>query len=148
MDEQVIIWILERLKERCGVTELANHFIDLYQRFDFYNMWIEDTAAGTPAVDVLRDRMPGLPTELVTPSQGGKRSRAHALSPFLHSGQVRFPIGAHWFEDCKYYLTHFGLTDHDDDVDALFQLVISGLTQTVHPDVYGKNRPQPRLRMR
>ena len=145
-DSQGNIWVLDRVKERCGVTELAHIFINLYEKWDYFNMWIEDAAAGTPAVDVLKTLSSEVPTTLMTPTQGGKRSRAHALAPFLHNGTVRFPANAEWFKEVEYELKHVGLTAHDDDPDALFQLVIN-LLKIPHWDLLNKKRPVIRLRM-
>lgn len=140
LDQFGRIWVLDRIKGRWGVPEFAAKLeqIEAYWP-NVYVYWIEDRASGTPAVQVLMSEST-LPCEPVPASVGGKTSRAHALAPYLHSGQVLFPRKAEWYEDCLYQLTHYGYTDFDDDLDALYILVINLIEQR-HPKMYDEERP-------
>ena len=86
-----------------------------------------------------------LPLEVVPPSQGGKRSRAHALSPYMHNARIILPKYAEWFEDSHYYLTKYPFTSFDDDIDALW-LLVSKLIVIQHPSEFS-NRDSYRLEM-
>jgi phage terminase large subunit-like protein len=113
-----------------------------------YLFWVEDTAAGTPAAQTLMSEIPSFPIQLEPATQGGKRSRAHAISLYIRDGRVRFPRDTDWFEDADYFLTHYPNTSFDDDIDALYQLVFN-LQHERHPSMYEQgNRPKQTLRMR
>ena len=75
---------------------------------------------------------------------GGSTNRVNALQSHMHPGYVVFPKFAYWLEDCRYYLTHFPYTDHDDDVDGLFVLV-DNLLQAIHPARYEDDRITAKL---
>ncbi len=144
LDKKGNVWMLHREKGRWDVDELAELFIELHRLWRYSNNWIEDTAKGTPAVTVLKKKAAFVPAELQAPSRGGKRSRASSIASYLNSGQVRWPSNASWFKDAEYYLTHFGHTDYDDDLDALFML-LSNILRCIHPQNYGVGRPKRRV---
>lgn len=144
LDKKGDIWMLHREKGRWDVEELAELFIELHRTWRYTNNWIEDTAKGTPAVTVLKKKAAFVPAELQAPSRGGKRSRASSIASYLNSGQVKWPASAEWLKDAEYYLTHYGHTDYDDDLDALYMMLIN-LLQCIHPENYGAGRPRRRV---
>ena len=144
LDKRGTVWMLHREKGRWDVDDLAELFIQLHREWSYTNNWIEDSAKGTPAVTVLMRKAAFVPNELQPPSRGGKRSRASSLSSFCNSGQIRWPASAAWFKDAEYYLTHYGHTDYDDDLDALYMLH-SNLSRAIHPSNYGTGRPRRRV---
>ena len=149
LDKKGNIFILHREKNRFDVTDFSDLVISLWDSPDtrFTTLKIEDTAKGTPAVDVIRKKAARVPLELENPASGGKRSRASAIASYINSGQVKFPKMADWLPDAEYYLLHYGHADHDDDVDALY-LLITHLLNCIHPENYGAGRPRIKVRMR
>jgi predicted phage terminase large subunit-like protein len=139
------IWLLDRRMDRFTTPKLIKEIEDVQDFWDPYCQWIEDTSGGTPAVQMIVQETPDIPVETVLPSQGGKRSRAHALAPFIHSGRILFPRYVEWFEEAKYYITRFPFLSNDDDIDALWTLV-SQLFQITHPAEY-EHRNRARLEM-
>jgi predicted phage terminase large subunit-like protein len=144
LDKKGGVWMLHREKGRWDVDELADLFIELHRTWKYSNNWIEDAGKGTPAVTVLRRKAAFVPGELQVPTRGGKRSRASSIASHLNSGQVKWPASAEWFKDAEYYLTHYGHTDYDDDLDALF-MFLSNILQAIHPQNYGVGRPRRRV---
>jgi predicted phage terminase large subunit-like protein len=144
LDNKGNIWMLHREKGRWDVDDLAELLISLHKDWRYHNNWIEDTATGTPAVTTLRKRAAFVPSELQPASRGGKRSRASSIASYINSGQVKWPASAEWFRDAEYYLTHYGHTDFDDDLDAAYMLLTNLLTM-VHPQNYGAGRPKRRV---
>ena len=144
LDKKGDVWMLHREKGRWDVEELAELFIELHRLWRYSNNWIEDTAKGTPAVTVLKKKAAFVPAELQAPSRGGKRSRASSIASYVNSGQVKWPANAEWFKDAEYYLTHYGHTDYDDDLDAFF-MFLSNLLRAIHPQNYGAGRPKRRV---
>ncbi len=147
LDSYGRIWILDRRKGRFSTPELMDEIYDIQEEWEPFTMWIEDSAAGTPAVQMIQAESPDVRIETVLPSQGGKRSRVHALAPYIHRGQIIFPKMASWFEDAKYQLTHYGFTGFDDDPDALWTLV-SQLLAVPHPSAYNRRRDARGVKMR
>jgi len=141
LDNKGNVWMLHREKGRWDVDELADLLIELHRLWHYSNNWIEDTAKGTPAVTMVKKKAAYVPCQLQAPSRGGKRSRASSIASYLNSGQVKWPANAEWYKDSEYYLTHYGHTDYDDDLDALF-MFLSNLLQAIHPENYGAGRPK------
>ena len=132
LDQYGKLWILHREKGRFMLPEMQEKIIEIYERFHPYSIWIEDAAAGTPAVSELKYKLPHYPLVLQNPTQGGKRSRALSLQPYISSGDVVFPKDTDWYEDAKYWILRYGSAKWDDDLDALF-LLVSNLITTTHP---------------
>lgn len=154
MDPQGRVYILERVKLKVGLPELCKEIERLYWKWSPFQVFIEDAAAGTPAVQTMKLDMPHIPTVLCQPTQGGKDSRAHAMSGYVHGGHVLFPRFEPWYDELEYELTHYGHTSHDDDMDAMFQVLIGdeknlklGLLRLRHPAAMaGEKRPEVNLR--
>ncbi|KKM72570.1 hypothetical protein LCGC14_1419180 [marine sediment metagenome] len=146
LDAYGVIWILDRRKGRFTTPKLIEQIYEIQEEWNPYEQWVEDSGGGTPAVQIVVAETPGVPLTTVTPTQGGKRSRAHALVPYIKGGRVSFARHATWFENSRYNLTRFPFITHDDDIDALWVLV-SNLVGMTHPAEYEK-RETRRLRMR
>ena len=81
---------------------------------------IEDKANGTAVIDYLKNEITGMiPVE----PQGGKESRASAISPQWEAGNVYLPhpSNAFWINDFIEELVQFPNAKHDDMVDAMTQ---------------------------
>lgn len=132
LDKHGRIYVLDRFKARIGVPEMMDVVNDQWAEWKLAWVWVEDTASGTPAIQMITSQMPHIRALPVKATSGGKAPRVHFMAPLLHGGHVLFPRNAGWFQDCEYQLTHFPYTDHDDDPDALYVL-LSNLTQVRHP---------------
>lgn len=147
LDKFGVLWVLDRRKGHWSLLELKEQFQEINSLWTPYRFWVEDTAKGTPVLDVLIAEEPFFPIQLEPATQGGKRARAHAISLYLHDGRVRWPAEADWYQDAEYYLTHFGTISLDDDLDALYQLVFN-LQRQKHPAMYSEPRPRQRIVMK
>lgn len=146
MDRFGRVYVLDRIKGRFMLPELMEKMNESARKWRANGIWVEDSAAGTPAVTTLKESNPHLPIMTVPTTGGGKLSRANVLVSFIHGGHVIFPKFAEWYPDTEYELTHIGYTGHDDDLDALY-IMVDNLTHMRHPDrIY--NRPDIRLEMR
>ncbi len=135
LDRMGRVWILDRRKGRWTLPELTNEIEEVYMEYQPYSIWVEDAAAGTPAVQTLKASLPFMPLELQTPTVGGKRSRALSMQPYINNGDIIFPKDTDWFDDAEYFIMRIGSAGHDDDVDALFMLLKNILTVR-HPSEY------------
>lgn len=81
---------------------------------------IEDKANGPAVISTLKNEIPGLIP--VTP-EGGKVSRANAVSPYCQSGNVYLPNPNlyPWVWEMIEQFANFPRGRHDDDVDAMTQ---------------------------
>lgn len=145
LDEYGIIWILDRRKDRFTTPVLIDEIYNVQETWEPFAQWVEDSGGGTPATQVIVAESPDVPILSVPVTHGGKRSRAHALVPYIKGGRVVFSRHAEWFSDSKYNLTRFPFISHDDDIDALWVLV-GNLIQMTHPAEYEKRRHM-RIRM-
>ena len=83
---------------------------------------IEDKANGTAVIQTLQARTPGI---VAVNPEGGKVARAHAVSPFIEAGNVFLPEpnGAPWVSDFIEECAAFPRGAHDDQVDAMTQML-------------------------
>jgi predicted phage terminase large subunit-like protein len=92
---------------------------------------VEEAANGSAVVDLLKAAIPGL---VAVHPEGGKEARAHAVQPLLEARQVFLPnpisLAGYlrperaWVEDFVTTCEAFPKAAHDDDVDALTQLLV------------------------
>jgi len=146
LDRHGTLWVLDRSKGKWGLGELTEEIFRLYFKWKPYTVWIEDASSGTPAVEALVGLLPGMPVLTVPTDQGGKTSRAHAMSAAIHGGSIVFPEKAEWFADAMFFLTHYPNVPHDDDVDALY-IMQEQLFAVMHPAIIAR-REKWRFKMR
>lgn len=82
---------------------------------------VEDKANGTAVIATLRTKLPGL---IAINPQGGKESRAQAVSAVIESGNVFIPESAPWASDFIEECSSFPNGAHDDQVDACSQALM------------------------
>jgi predicted phage terminase large subunit-like protein len=83
---------------------------------------VEDKANGTAVINMLKKKITGL---IEIQPEGGKESRASAVSPLFEAGNVVLPDpgmpGFSWVDEYVSELTTFPMAAHDDQVDATTQ---------------------------
>jgi predicted phage terminase large subunit-like protein len=82
---------------------------------------VEDKANGTAVLDSLKSKVTGL---VAVDPEGGKDSRAHAVSPTVEAGNVYLPRDAGWVEPFIDECAVFPNGANDDQVDAFTQGVL------------------------
>ena len=126
------VYLLDRFKAKVSFVDTIRAVEALVARYpETALVLIEDTANGPAVVDTLRHTIPGVIA--VTP-EGGKLARAAAVQPQIEAGQVWLPRarladgrvrpGRAWVEDFVDTCAVFPKGAHDDDVDALTQLLV------------------------
>lgn len=100
---------------------------------------IEDKANGSAVIQMLQHEIPGI---LPVNPEGGKVARAAAVSPLLEAGNVYLPhpLYAPWVNDFIEECAAFPNGAHDDQVDAMTQVLLRWNTPQVNVVVYG---PEP-----
>jgi len=84
---------------------------------------IEDKANGSGLIQMLQNHVPGI---IPVNPQGGKLSRARAISPLVEAGNVYLPHPdyAPWVKDFIEECAAFPNGAHDDQVDAMTQALL------------------------
>jgi predicted phage terminase large subunit-like protein len=126
------VYILDRFKAKASFVASCEAIKQMVARYPLTReVLIEEAANGAAVVDVLRQQIRGI---IAVKPDGGKFARACAVQPQLEARQVylprfRWPDGQRrsefaWVEDFVETCAVFPKGDHDDDVDALSQLLL------------------------
>lgn len=112
-------YLLDAIKKHLNfVDTLAaiRNFKSQYEETIF--ILIEDKANGTAIINVLSSEMEGV---IPIKPEGGKVTRANAVSPTIESGHVYLPRFASFVDDFIAECSAFPNSAHDDQVDAMTQ---------------------------
>jgi len=125
------IYLMDRVKGQWAFSESCRQVEALRRKYPASaTILIEDAANGPAIIEVLRHRVSGI---IAVQPEGGKLARAYAAQPQVEAGNVYLPNPRPhgrlmperaWVDDFLYQLTGFPNSAHDDDVDALTQLVV------------------------
>lgn len=89
--------------------------------------YIEDKANGPAVIQMLKNELTGMiPVE----PEGGKETRAYAITPLFEAGNVYFPHPLYkpWIDEVIEELKAFPNGMYDDDVDAMTQALVKLMT--------------------
>ena len=126
------IYLIDRYKAQEGFQETLHSIRRMCKRYPAARrILVEDTANGPPVIATLRHEIRGI---IPVKPKGGKFERASACTPAIEAGNVylprptapngrRIPERA-WVDDFIEQLAAFPKGAHDDDVDALTQLLL------------------------
>lgn len=104
--------------------DLVKKAVSLGRTFDARTMLVEDKASGSQLIQTLRDgNEPRVPNPIARNPEADKFTRAAGVSSMVEAGQLYLPEEAHWLADFKKELLAFPSSRHDDQVDALSQLL-------------------------
>jgi predicted phage terminase large subunit-like protein len=126
------LYILDRYKAKASFVASCEAIKRMTTRYpETREILIEEAANGAAVVDVLRQQIRGV---IAVKPDGGKFARANSIQPQLEARQVylprpRWPDGQRrpeygWVDDFVDTCATFPLGEHDDDVDALSQLLL------------------------
>lgn len=116
-------FLIDRVHERLTFTETVNEVLKMSARWpQTSRIYVENAANGAALLDTLRKRAALI--RPVTPL-GSKEARALAIQPLVDAGQVKV-VDSIWepalFDEWK----DFPFAEHDDQVDAMTQALLSG----------------------
>ena len=126
------IYLIDRHKAQEGFPETLQSIRKMCERYPAARrILVEDTANGPAVIATLRHEIRGI---IPVKPKGGKFERASACAPAIEAGNVylprptapngrRIPERA-WVDDFIEQLAVFPKGAHDDDVDALTQLLL------------------------
>jgi predicted phage terminase large subunit-like protein len=119
------VYILDVLRERLIFPDLVKAVIRLSSRHQAPKViLIEDAASGTQLIQHLRREQPkGMPLPIPRRPDGDKVTRMSRASSRIEAGELLLPRDAPWLADFERELLGFPNARHNDQVDALSQLL-------------------------
>jgi predicted phage terminase large subunit-like protein len=119
------IYILDVFRARLQFPELLARTTELARLHGATVLLIEDASSGQQLIQSLRAQDPaGVPPPIARRPQGDKIARAMGASALIQAGRLFLPKTAHWLADFTSELLGFPASRHDDQVDALTQLLL------------------------
>lgn len=116
------LYIKDVYRNRLKPTDLINQIIKLMVDHHAVALIIEDTVSTKHLIDELKLRK--IEPKTFKP-QGDKVLRASNSTFFINSNRLFFPKDAPWLNDLKSEIIQFPNGKHDDQIDALTQLILS-----------------------
>lgn len=111
-------YLIDAIKKHLNFVDTLDAIRSFKSRYDAIFILIEDKANGTAIINVLSSEMEGV---IPVKPEGGKVTRANAVSPAIESGHVHLPRFASFVEDFMSECSSFPNGAHDDQVDAMTQ---------------------------
>lgn len=111
-------YLLDCIRDRLDITETIPAIVNTFNRYKPVATVVEDKANGPAVISMLKTKIPGL---IAVNPQGGKFSRAAAISPMIEAGNVFLPERSSWASALIEEAAAFPNAAHDDQVDALSQ---------------------------
>jgi len=126
------VYVLDRYKSKASFVDTCRAIRQMVARYPQTRaVLIEDAANGPAVVNTLHQQVSGI---VAVKPEGGKYARAAAVQPQIEAGQVFLPRSRladgrrrpeyAWVDDFVETCAIFPKGDHDDDVDALTQLLL------------------------
>lgn len=100
---------------------LANQMQEMYQNFKCNHLIVEDSSISTHLLQYIQGKLNLYPIKYKP--QADKITRANNASLFISSSRVLLRKDADWLDDFKSEINAFPNGRHDDQVDALTQLI-------------------------
>ena len=118
------ISIIDIFRDRLDYPSQRKAVIRLAGKYETKVILIEDAANGSPLIPDLRNlNQPGIPTPISIKPKGSKVERLSVQSSRIEAGDVRLPHSSSWLDEFKAEILAFPNGRHDDQVDALSQLM-------------------------
>ncbi|HIK66301.1 MAG TPA: terminase [Henriciella marina] len=116
--------ILDVFREKLSFPDQKRAVIRLAKKFKANTILVEKAATGTPLIDDLRDEGGAyIPSPIGITPKGSKEQRAALVSPRIEAGDIFLPTQAVWRDAFVHEVIAFPAGTHDDQVDALVQLL-------------------------
>ena len=113
--------ILNVLREKLEYHHLRSTLINHAEKWQPTAILLEDKASGQSLLQDLRAST-SLPLIAIMPTQD-KLTRFAAITPLIEAGRLHLPPNALWLADFEQELLTFPVSQHDDQIDALSQLL-------------------------
>ena len=118
------VHILHVFRVKLPLPELRRQAYRLAHEHRAQTILIEDQASGTQLIQMFRDEQPaGLPQPIACRPEADKTSRLMGISAQIEAGELSLPADAPWLGEFRAEILGRPHTRHDDQADALAQLM-------------------------
>ncbi len=118
------VFVLDVFREKLKFPDLRRKVESLARRFSIDAVLIEDAASGAQLIQQLREDKPDcVPAPIPAKPDADKVTRFSAQTPRIEAGELLLPKDAPWLAAFERELLGFPNLKHDDQVDALTQLL-------------------------
>jgi len=117
-------YLVNVFRARLAYPDLRRKVIALAEEYHADTLLIEDAGFGLSLTqDLINDKPASLPYPTGRKPSGNRMQRLEAQTAKIEAGHVRIPQEASWLGDFLYEVLAFPHGRHDDQVDALSQLL-------------------------
>lgn len=117
-------YVLDVFRKRVEFSELLAAIRSSCVKYRVDRLLIEDAASGQQLIQQLRrEPHPGVPLPIPISPAGDKLMRFEAQASAIEAGQIVLPRTAPWLAEFVSEVTRFPGTRHDDQADALAQML-------------------------
>jgi len=118
------VFVLDVFRGKLKFPDLRRKVEELARRHSINALLVEDAASGAQLVQQLREDKPdGIPAPVPVRPDADKVTRFSAQTPRIEAGELLLPVDAPWLATFERELLGFPNLKHDDQVDALTQLL-------------------------
>lgn len=118
------VYVLDVYRAKLQFPDLKRMVISHAVEWNAKVLLIEDAASGQQLLQILkREVHPGVPRPIGRKPEADKLSRFSAQTHFVEAGEMLLPKEASWLAEFQIELLGFPNRKHDDQVDALTQLL-------------------------
>ena len=118
------VYVLDVYRAKLQFPDLKRRVEELAIKWEINVLLIEDAASGQQLIQMLRREQPrGVPRPIARKPEWDKVTRFAAQSHRIEAGELILPEQATWLDDLERELLGFPNLKHDDQVDALIQLL-------------------------
>ncbi|MEM7492489.1 MAG: phage terminase large subunit [Pseudomonadota bacterium] len=118
------LYLIDVLRKRLNYPDQKKTLIALAQKHRASTILVEKAANGHALLSDLRQiNAPQVPTPLGIIPRGSKEARLSVVSSRIEAGDVSLPEQANWIDDFLHEVAAFPNGRHDDQVDALTQML-------------------------
>ena len=118
------VWLLDVWRGKLQFPDLRKKVVELAQAFDATDLLIENASSGRQLIQQLEaEPVCGVPDPIRRRPEGNKLSRFSGITSMIEAGRLSLPAKAHWLGEFMNELLAFPSVRHDDQVDALSQLL-------------------------
>lgn len=130
-------YILDVRRARLDFRQLMNLVTAMCRDNRVERLLIEDASSGQQLLDMLRPPPDGVPFPIACKPEGCKEVRFHAQISRIQAGEVLLPQTAPWMPEFVREIAAFPGGRHDDQADALSQLLHRGAPSETNQVIAG-----------
>jgi predicted phage terminase large subunit-like protein len=118
------VYVLQVYRDRLKFPDLTRKVVELARAWGVKILLIEDAASGSQLIQQLQDQQPrGVPRPIACRPEKDKKTRMAGVSSRIERGELLLPENAPWLAQFERELLAFPNGRHDDQADALSQLL-------------------------